>query len=165
MSSFDRVVELINQKNTPPYPLTDQNIAMQNVTVDPEAHWNTRVTIAAAPDHGYLGTVDVFYTRSPLSALGANIDLVQEAPFTVQNIVDDINTQKTSQLTIDDFDQLTVPTMTTLTPALMQISAAVNSLGWLGNTQVTLVSGMPATQPALHSFLNIDLPAMYASYP
>lgn len=161
MSSFDRLTTMVEEKNHPTYPLTRDSIKYENVTVDPNAQWNTRVTMKAVAGSGYMGQVDLFYTRTNLTALGT-LEFSQEAPFSLADMCVAINTAKIAQMTPEDLTNTSVPAMETGVPTSFIISASQNSLVWLGNTQITLLTGIPAKAPELSNFLNNLAAALFA---
>lgn len=153
MSSFDRLTEMVEEKNTPTYPLTRDSIRYVGVASDPSNQWNTRVTMQARPGSGYVGSVQLFYTRANLTALGT-LEFSQEAPFTIAQLCEMINAEKASQMTAEDLSNTYIPQMETGVVTTLILGAAEDSLVWLGNTQVSLLTGIPAKAPDLSNFLN-----------
>lgn len=161
MSSFDRIVEMVNADNAPTYPLTRESVLFIDVVVDPAGQWNTRVTMKAMANSGYTGQVDLFYTRANLTALGT-LEFVQEAPFTVESLCSTINAAKAAQMSPEDLTNTSIPAMETGVVTTFTISAAANSLVWLSNAEVSLLTGIPAESHNLSNFLNTTAPALFA---
>lgn len=162
MSSFDRLVDMIEEKNELAIPLTRNNISFENLTGDVETDWNSRVTVRAIQGQDYAGHVQVYYTRVNLTALGLPLEFMQEAPFTLQSLLDRINETKNAQMTPEDLTIAELPSMETGVVKTFTISASKSSLVWLGNTQVSLLTGIPAEAKGLATFLNVTLPALFA---
>jgi len=165
MSSFDRIVDMIDEKNTPVFPLTRANIAFENVTSDPEEKWNTRLTVTARPAGEYIGAVNIYYTRTNMIELGPTLEYMQEDPFTLQVLCDIINQDKTCQMTPEDLTLTELPAMENGVVKTFALSAVSTSLVWLGNVQVSLLSGIPKEADNLATFINVTLPPMFAEKP
>lgn len=161
MSSFDRIVDMINEKNTPAFPLSRANISFDNVTIDPEAKWNTRVTVNSKTSGEYVGSVNIYYTRTNLTELGSLIELSQEEPFSLQTICDVINTLKNCQINPEDLTLTQLPKIDNGVVTTLTFSASSYSLVWLGNTRVSLLSGIPKEAKNLDTFLNVTLPPLF----
>jgi hypothetical protein len=161
MSSFDRVIELVNEKNNVTYALSDQTVSLVDMVPDPQSTHNTRVTMRSVPRGGYTGQVDLFYTRANLTALGT-LELVQEQPFGFVEMLGIINRMKGSQVGPDDFTNTGLPAIDTGVITLLTLSAKDTSLGWIGNTQVTILIGLPAAAPDFDDFWKTQVGALFA---
>ncbi len=161
MSSFDRIMEMVRAKNIPAYPLVPSEVSLDNPAIDASSTHNTRVTMRAQAGSDYTGQVDLFYTRVSLTLLGV-LELVQEQPFTYQDVLGIINQRKVAQMTPDDFTLSDIPVMETGVVTPFTLSAKDSSLVWLGNTQVTLLTGIPNEASGLSTFLNNDAAALFA---
>lgn len=162
MSSFDRLVDMIEEKNDLAIPLTRKNVEFNNLISDVSTEWNSRVTVRGLPEGEYAGHVQVFYTRVNLTVLGTPIELMQEEPFTVESMLQHINTSRDSRLTPVDLTLTEIPAMETGVIRTFTISADRESLAWLGNTRVSLLTGIPAEAKNLAVFLNTTLPGLFA---
>ncbi len=161
MSSFERIITMVNGVNVPTYPLTRESVLFIDVVVDPANKWNTRVVMKAAAGSDYTGQVELFYTRANLTELGV-LELVSEPAFTLESLCDAINLVKTSQLTPIDLTNTEVPAMDTGIPTTFTISADDQSLVWLSNVQVSVVTGIPKEAHNLANFLNNQAPVLFA---
>lgn len=161
MSSFDRVLELVNEKNNVTYPLTEESVTLVDMVVDSQSTHNTRVTMRSIPRQGYTGQVDLFYTRSNLSALGT-IELVQEPAFGYEDMLGAINRMKGSQVAPDDFTNTGLPQIDTGIITTLILSAKASSLGWIGNTQIKILIGIPDSAPSFDDFWNNQIGPMFA---
>ncbi len=159
MSSAEKVIDLINQENTPVYPLTTSVISFSDLTPDEETSWNTKLTVNAIPGQGYIGTVDIFYRRINLTELGLSVYLASEAPFTVSSFLEKLNNDRLTSMTEEDLEPDFLPSMDTGVPTDVLITATDGSLAWRGNVTVQVVTGLPETYNALHTLLNETLPA------
>jgi hypothetical protein len=153
MSSTDRILQMVVAKNHPTYPITPDTVALDGMLVDNANDHNTRVTMRSrGPQTGYSGQVDLFYTRVNLTAMGT-IQAIQEAPFTIDSLLANINASKNAQMTAEDVTNTILPVTETGVPVTILLSASDDSLAWLGNTQVTILNGIPASAPDLFTFL------------
>lgn len=162
MSSFDRLVDMIEQKNDLVIPLTRKNISFDNVLSDVSTDWNTRATVRALPEGEYASYVQVYYTRVHLTVLGVPIELMQEAPYTLESMLAQINATRSSQLTAEDLTLTEIPAMETGVVKTFTVSANTESLAWLGNTRISLLTGIPAEARNLATFVNKTLPKLFA---
>lgn len=161
MLSFDRLVEMVNAKNEPTYPLSDGTVRFIDVIPDLTQAHNTRVTMQSIPGGNYSGQVDLFYTRVNLTELG-DLTFVQEAPFTFESLLGLIGNSKGAPASPDDFTNGDIPEMETGIPVGFILSASDASLAWLGNTQVHLLTGIPNEAKNLNTFLTTQAAAMFA---
>ena len=165
MSSFDRVIEMVYEKNRPTYPLNPNSVSLNDLTVEAAPTHNTRITMVARNrrDGGYSGQVDLFYTRVPLSALG-RLAFWREEPYRYEDIFPLINQSKIAQMGPEDFTNEGLPPMERGVPVKFILSARDGSLAWLGNTQVELLIGVPAIAPAFDNFWKKEAGALFAAY-
>jgi hypothetical protein len=153
MSSFDRIVAMIYEKNRPTYPLVQGVVTIGEQVVEGASTHNTRAVMRAVHGRGYTGQVDLFYTRVNLTALG-DLIFVREEQFSYDELLGLINYQKDAQMTADDFTNDGLPLVDNGVITNFILSAKSSSLVWLGNTQVTLLNGIPAEAPGLLDFWN-----------
>lgn len=163
MSSFDRILEMVTEKNVPTYPLSDQNVTLNVPTVESASTHNTRVTMRAKAHigDGYTGQVDLFYTRVNLTTLGT-LAFWREQPFIYEELFALINQAKVAQMGPEDFTNDGLPVMENGVTYKFILSAKDESLAWLGNTQVTLLQGIPAEAPGLNDFWTNQVAALFA---
>jgi len=160
MTSQDKIIAQINIQNpSAPYPFSTSNIAFATPEDDVEAGWNTKLAVSAVEGGGYDGTVEVYYHRIDLSELGADIGLSSEAPFTNQTFLDALNAVKATDILLTDLETFTLPTQTTGVVLTVVLTALSTSLGWRGTNTISFVVGLPATADALHTLLNVTMPA------
>jgi hypothetical protein len=162
MSSFDRIVDMIDEKNVLAFPLTRDNISLENLTSNPEKDWNTRVTVNSKRTGEYVGSVNIYYTRANLTELGSPLQFMQEEPFTLESLCEIINKTKNCQITKEDLTIDTLPDIESGMVVTFTLSASATSLVWLGNTQVNILTGIPSEAKNLDLFLNTTLPALFA---
>lgn len=165
MSSFDRIVEMVNEKNTPTYPINGGTVSLDNLVVENASTHNTRVTMRAKTgiNSGYRGQVDLFYTRVPLANLGL-LGFWREQPYTYEEVLQLINRQKIAKMGPDDFTNDGLPLINNGEVVRFTLSARDDSLAWLGNTQITLLSGVPEKAPELNTFWGQELGALFAPF-
>lgn len=161
MSSTDRILQMVTERNHPTYPLTQDRVGLGGMLVENANDHNTRVTMRAkGGTTGYSGEVDLFYTRVGLSALGT-VEVIQEEQFTIDTLLNAINALKIAQMTAEDVTNTEMPATETGVPLSFILSATDSSLAWLGNTQVTVLNGIPASAPALNTFLTQELAHLF----
>jgi len=154
MSSTDRILQMVTEKNRPTYPLTTERVALSGLLVENANDHNTRLTMRARGNNtGYTGQVDLFYTRVSLTALGA-LYIAREKPFSLAELLAAINVNKNAQITTEDITNVDVPPTETGVPLAFTLSAQDESMVWLGNTRVNILTGIPAAAPDLFTFLN-----------
>src|ERR1700693_5427518 len=133
MTTEDILIAQINLQNAAAQ-LTTSNVAFGNPVADAETQWNTRVTISALPHSGLADSVDVYYDRINLQDVGNNVSLVQEAPFTVQSLLDALNAAEASTILLSDLQTVVLPNQTTGVVLTVPLTANAITLGWYGTT-------------------------------
>jgi len=165
MSSTDRILQMVTEKNHPTYPLTPARVALSNLMVENASDHNTRVTMRArGAGSNYTGEVALFYTRVSLSALG-DVYAWQEEPFSITALLSAINVAKKAQMTGEDVTNLDVPASRPGEPLSFTLSAQDASLVWLGNTRVNVLTGIPLTAPELFTFLDKEAAQLFKQAP
>jgi len=143
MSSFDRIIRMVQAKNTPTFPLTLATVILDGLTVEDATTHNTRVTMRArGTGHGYTGQVDLFYTRVNMTTLGS-LSFSQEFQFTLRDLLKRINAKTGAELGMEDITNTVDPTTPDGVPTSLILSARSDSLVWVGNVEVTLLTGVP----------------------
>lgn len=161
MSSTDRILQMVKERNHPTYPLTLDTVALNDLALENNTAYNTRVTMRGKGGlTGYSGQVDLFYTRVSLTAMGT-IELVREEQFTFEELLGTVNGIKNAQMTTNDFTNTDLPSIENGVVTTFTLSAQDSSLVWLGNTQVTVLNGIPATAPDLIDFINHHWAPLY----
>jgi hypothetical protein len=161
MSSTDRILQMVTERNHPTYPLTQERVGLSGMLVEHANDHNTRVTMRAKGGAtGYSGEVDLFYTRVGLSALGV-VEVIHEERLTIDTLLAAINVIKNAQMTAEDVTNTTMPDTETGVPLTFTLSATDSSLAWLGNTEVTVLNGIPASAPDLNMFLTQQLAHLF----
>ena len=158
MSSFDRIIRMVEKKNTPTFPLTLATVILDGLTVEDSATHNTRVTMRArGVGHGYTGQVDLFYTRVNLSSLGV-LSFSQELPFRLTEVLRRINVLTGADIGMEDITNTVDPTTRDGIPTSFILSARSDSLVWLGNVEVMLLTGVPDVNLDVDSVLGLLVP-------
>ena len=161
LSSYERLMELINSSNPQTTPFDSNSIKFSDPISDLGNGWNTKITISAMPDSKYEGTVDMHYTRIDLSRIGTGLWLFSDYPFTIQNIVDILNATKNTFLLSEDMGVINIPNMRTGDIDTIKLTTNPKSLGWIGEVNVNLIIGFPGIANILHQLVNFTLPANY----
>lgn len=145
MSSVDRMIVILNESQQPPIEFTNINLAFQTPEVDtpPEGQdWNTKLVLQGVLGRGYYGTAPVFYRRIPLSQLGS-IEVRSDSGFTDAMIIDMINNLLGTSIGYDEIEPMTIPEIAVEESSVITITAKSTSLGWIGDTDITLYHGRP----------------------
>lgn len=153
-TSSDRLYQVLNDDELPPFDFTPANVALGVPVPDASGDWNTKLVLTGIPAEGgavdpsqpvpkgYFGTETVFYTRVSLTALGT--PTVQSLDdFTLQSIIDQLNASLGTFLTVDDFEPVTIPTVPTGDSANVTLTAVAGSIGWIDTVTVTLTHDKP----------------------
>jgi len=157
-SSYDKLLDLLNINNPNTVRFDSSNISFSLPTEDIGNGWNTKITVNAIPNSKYVGSVDLFYHRIPLSDVGNNLWLFSDEPFTTESIVEILNSAKNTFLLVTDMDAIAIPEMRVGDIASVNLIAHRESLGWIGNVDVNLIVGFPSIASRLHTLVNTTLP-------
>lgn len=157
MTTKDKIVELINAANVLAVPLKPSDVAYRTPVQDLGQLHNTRLTVDAAPESGYKGSVDVFYSRIEL-AKASTSGLMSEIPISSESIIAHLNQHPEVQLSLQDLTALDVPELQVGDTVTVQVVAKDDSLGWTGTAEVALLYGLPPNSDELFDFMNHHLP-------
>lgn len=167
MQTFDRLVAMIAEKNTLPTPLTQEEVEFTNLQVivpDRDHLNNTVLRIQAAPTaKHYAGQKDLTYIRPDLITLGT-LEFYQEDPFTYAQVLSLIEQQKNAPITPADFTNTDIPAMPdTGVIVAFTLTSQATSLAWTGYTQVSLLTGIPASAASFNNFMYNQAAALFAA--
>lgn len=157
MASIDKLLELINAQNSLTIPLTKQNVQVTEVVADAGPQWNTRVTLQAVAGQGYAGEVSVFYNRADMAEILDDSGLISATAFTPEMIVQKINDNWATWLTVDDLVTFTIPDLSDGEIHDVILTARADSLGWYGSVRISLVQADVVS--SLHTLLHVTMPA------
>lgn len=156
---YDKLISLINEANINEHTLTKNEIALSNPIPDSSTTANTKINVLSIPGSGYIGDVDVFYNRIDLAELGTNLSLLSEIQFSLDNIVSELSLSRVADLDLSDIENITIPSMIVGDINNVTLTAKQNSLGWIGENNVSLLYGLSynSVNP-LHHLMNVVLP-------
>lgn len=164
MLNAQKILAAINALNSPPIPLTLDNVVVSdpqpsNVQPYPGAiGWNTKITASAKPDLGYANSVEVYYHRIGLEELGT-IELLSNYEFTPENVVNLLNNIKGTELALEDLEQFVIPEMAEVGDvANIAIAAKERSIGWINTNTVLLGYNIPDNLNKVFETMNVTLP-------
>lgn len=155
MTNPAKILALIDANNPPNrLPVSVDTVTLSAPVADYGAGWNTKLKVSSISGHGFYGDVDVFYHRVTLPELGT-IRLLSETQFTSETIVSMINAKKGTDLSASDLhlDLVTVPTLNLGGMETVVLAAQESSLGWTGETEVSLLFGLPGNVDLLHQIV------------
>lgn len=138
--SKTKLLELINNSNFPPVPLTEENVELLDVqpATGGGGSWNTRVTAQAVAEKDYTGSRTLFYRRLNLSLLDAGLIFSTETVTTAQALLDQLNTVTGAWLDLQDLETFVLPTPAPSQSEALTLIAKADSFGWTGQLTVTL---------------------------
>jgi hypothetical protein len=87
--------------------------------------------------------------------------IAREMPFSLMEMLQVINVSKNAQITLEDITNTDVPVTENGVPLAFTLSAQDESLVWLGNTRVNILTGIPASAPSLFTFLNQEAAKLF----
>jgi hypothetical protein len=160
MVTQDDILALIISDNPHPFQIIKESVTLSPPVADFSINGNTKITVNSVPGFGYYGSVDVFYHRITLPELG-EIQLLSETQFTPETIVSMINAKKRVDLTsLDlDLDSVIVPSMSVGDMKTVVLATKLDSLGWTGETDVSLLYGLPGNVNLLHEIVTEIFPS------
>jgi hypothetical protein len=167
VTATDKILERASAEQVLlPYPLTSANVTLSAPQTVSVGGRDARVTITALTDQGFLGSVEVTYSRLNLAtALLVVVDstpetlgLVSEEPFTPQSLVDAINAELGTFLRLFDLETIVIPEMETGIITPITLTARSTSLGWRGTGTVEVATGIPFNAQLFHTLINTALP-------
>lgn len=171
MSGFESLLNIVNSDNPIQQPLSASDVVFSDPVEDIGPNWNTKVTITAVPGSRYTGSVDVCYNRVPLDALNNSVinNIISDTPFTPELILSLLNASRDTNFTLSDmkccdcdhdchcggFD---IPDIGLGDVASINLTVKSNSLQWIGDTNVSVLYGLPTNISLLHQLLNHVFP-------
>lgn len=159
MNSKDKLLALINQHNPLPIPLSFSNVNFSLPIEDIGDNWNTVVRINALSVNLYSGYQDVYYKRNHVSELLPNgIGLLSEEPFTFEKIINLLNDERNAEIDLTEVEAVDLSNLDFGATETVQLKATDSSLGWIGETPMSVVFGLPSNINELHNLVNHTLP-------
>lgn len=160
MSDANTLLNLINATNIIQQPLTLEDVSFSAPIIDIGDGWNTKVTVDSLPGSRYIGSVDVCYNRPHLVELNNSVinNIISEVPFTPEIILELLNTSRGTDFTVDDMEIITIPVIGIGDVASITLTMKSNSLAWIGDTNVSVLYGLPSNTDILHQLVNHILP-------
>jgi len=151
-----QLIDLINQDNGSTLTLAD--VTLSDPSVVDYAGRNTKVTVTGNVDSPYENTKDVFYNRLALTRLGF-IGIITDTPLTNEQFLDTISSNKQVKLLEGEFEPFTIPVLEVGAIGSVTLIAKPTAIKWLGQVDAEYVFGVPAGFDALHTLINVTLPA------
>ena len=153
MRIYKKLVQFINATNPEKRPLAIEDVVFSVPVVDIGATWNTAVIAQAVDPTKYTGQVTLRYRRAELSAIAAGISFIVPLGFTGSQLIAAINAKFNTALTEDDLEPIVLPVIGAGIISTVLLIAHPDSLGWLGQVIVSLLSSYVAT-PQTSDVLN-----------
>lgn len=157
MASIDKLLQLVNTHNSPSKPLSASNVTVAEVAAEAGTGYNTRVKLQAIEGVDYVSSVDVFYRRIDLAQVQDDSGLISDVPFTPELIVQKINDNWATWLTVDDIVPFTIPDLSDGEVHDVILTAKADSLYWFGSVSISLVEA-DVVNP-LYTMLNVTMPS------
>jgi hypothetical protein len=157
MTSLDRLFQALSTENPAPFPLSPESVSISIPEAVTGEGYNTKIIVSAKPDSGYYGSVPVYYSRINLAALGTNIGLVSEVPFTKESFLAALNEARQAWVTESDLETVALPLQTTGVVLSVPLHAVNENYGWTGNNTISIVIGLPKEANLLHQLLHTTM--------
>lgn len=145
--SSEKLIILMNETYFPPTEFDDTRITFGTPTAVDEDGWNTELPVDGIPGKGYFGEATVKYTRVPLSRMlpvsGTGITLNSQDPFTLDIVCNQLNALSGAFVDPADLEDVTFPTLTPGESSPVTLTAADDSIGWIGTVDITVLNALP----------------------
>lgn len=173
MSGYETLLNIVNADNPIQQPLTAADVVFSDPVIDIGPNWNTKVTITAIPGSRYTGSVDVCYHRELLDALNNSVinEVISDVPFTPELILSLLNASRNTTFTLSDMvccdcgpvcncnkGGISIPDINLGDVASINLTIRSNSLAWIGDTNISVLYGLPTNIGLLHQLLNHVFP-------
>lgn len=159
-------LDLLNGANPSAVPLDDLIAVVSGPITDGSGGTisigNAISEVAVNTNPYYSGLVYINYNQFDLSTITTDengIQLMSEAPFTPQSIVEMIAEQYSVPLTLEDLETFTAPSMNVGDITTITLSAQATSLRWTGSVSIALLYGVPENLQSLHQLVANVMPA------
>ena len=134
--SQTKLFELLNAQVQPPVPFTPVNVQLVNPVANAGVSWNTRLTMQAVPNRGFVNDALVYYYRVDLADLGTQEFQLSEIA-SAAALVAALNTRLNAWLDVSDLEAFTIPANEG-TDENLTLTAVPGSLGWVGSMPIVL---------------------------
>jgi hypothetical protein len=92
-----------------------------------------------------------------MSLLITQKGMISEEPFTLDGVVDLVDGTVEFLIETNDLVPTTMPDIPVGEIGTLQLQAAADSIGWIGQTSIDLLYGLPPNISDLHQLVAIDL--------
>ncbi|MFL9998855.1 DUF7941 domain-family protein [Paraburkholderia sediminicola] len=159
MDSTERLIELLNSRNEVPLLLTRSAVEFVDVTPVTSGPYNTVATMQPIPGSSWTDSVVVHWNRVDLAKILDGSGLLSDNDLTPQEVVDKINANWVTWLTLDDLESFSPPDTSDMEIHDLMLKARADSLGWFGT--VTMAVSRPGMS-ALDQLFSVTMPATLA---
>lgn len=160
MDSTDKLIALLQARNTAPVPITREAVEFLNVQAIVAPGFNTQATVQAVPGHRFTDSKVIRWNRIDLAAILNGSGLLSDGPLTAQDVVDKVNANWETWLTLEDLEAFTPPDTSDGEIHDLVLTARADSLGWYGT--VTLAVSRPSMS-VLNTLMTVTLPNAFGS--
>jgi hypothetical protein len=150
------LIDLINHDNNTSLQASDVTISAPEV-VDYQGR-NTKVVVSANPDTQFSGSMNIYYNRLSLPALGT-LDASSPVPLTVSDFLTLLSNQKKIDLLAEEFDDIVLPDIQIGEVVKIPIVAKSGAIKWYGQTVADYTLGFPPEYDIFDHFVNVTLPS------
>jgi hypothetical protein len=119
---------------------------------------NTKITVNSIAGQGFIGSVDLFYNRISLSAMGNVVWLFSDTPFTPDSVISLLNSGENAFLMVEDVESIVIPEMRVGDIYVLSLTAKPNSINWTDRIDTSLIVGFPSIAASLRNLMNTTLP-------
>ena len=156
---YDKLLELINSSSNGSVPFDLSMISFGTPVPDSSTIRNTKITVSSIAGKGFIGSVDLFYNRISLSAMGNVVWLFSDTPFTPASVVSLLNDGENAFLLVDDVESIIIPDMCVGDIYVLSLTAKPDSINWTDKIDTSLIVGFPSIANSLRTLMNTALPA------
>lgn len=136
--STDQLIALLQARNTALIPITRDAVAFTNVTAVTGQTYNTTATLVPAPGSGFTDSKTITWNRVDLANVLDGSGLLADGNLTQQDVVDKVNANWATWLTLADLEDFAVPNTSDLEIHPLTLTARADSLGFYGSVTLSL---------------------------
>jgi hypothetical protein len=162
VTTEDQLFALMNAQNhLAAFPFSPERVSFSGLAESSGGEFfNTLLTVTAVPEHGFVGSADIYYNRLNLTTILADgvVGFYSDVPVDGEMLVTKFNEALGSFLTLEDLQPIIIPAMTPFQTYAITLTAKSTSTGWIGSGQIEVMMGIPDDAQGLHALIQTTLP-------
>lgn len=136
--STDQLIAVLQARNTAMVAITRDNVTFEDVRPATGSGYNTTATLTAVEGYGFTGNTQITWSRVDLGLLLDGSGLLSDGDLSAQDVVDKINANWATWLTLNDLQSFTPPTTADGGIHDLLLTASSASLGFMGQVTMSL---------------------------